>query len=273
MRYFLCCAAIALGACGGVHASLGAPHAPKGPAISAEGAASLPVGPMVEDPREVGARQARDRVIAYLIDVGHAEPHHRELVADRERREREHRLMSDAERAARLEADALQTRARVHAYLVALGAKERPPRPAPLPEEPGDAPVVGSVWGPGRWAWQGGQWVWSAGRWHEPAEADGGSDGTDLALGLLELALSAIGDDDDGGRHRVPDEGRVRDHRRGGGEAIVRDHREGKRDSTPIVRDHRESKRDSTPTVRDHRDRDSKKDDDDRKPVVRDHRR
>ncbi len=60
------------------------------------------------------------------------------------------------------------------------------------------------MWGAGRWAWQGGQWVWIAGSWREPAEAGGGGDGTDLALGLLDLALGAIADSDggDGGARR-----------------------------------------------------------------------
>ena len=308
MRYLLCGAVIALGACGGgVHGSLGGgARAPKGPATSAEAEARRPVGPIVEERGAAGAREEREEVIAYLVGVAHAEPHRHEIAAEHERRELERRLMSDAERAARREADALQTRARVRIYLVALGAKERPPRPAPLPEEPGEPPLEGAVWGPGGWAWRDGQWAWIPGSWREPRDhGDHGSDdlaGLDLALGILGAVLGdGDGDGDGGARRRSASiEGGVRDHRRGTGDPIVRDHRAGKRDDaapivrdhragrtsepvirdhrenkppapSPIVRDHRESARDQAPVVRDHRD--SKKDDDDRKSVTRDHRR
>ena len=306
MRYLLCGAVIALGACGGVHGSLGGgARAPKGPATSAEAEARRPVGPIVEERGAAGARVEREEVIAYLVGVAHAEPHRHEIAAEHERRELERRLMSDAERAARREADALQTRARVRAYLVALGARERPPRPAPLPEEPGEPPFEGAVWGRGGWVWRDGQWAWIPGGWG--GSSDEGGDriaGFDLAISILGAVLDDDGDGDGSGRRRrsATLEGGVRDHRRGDGDPIVRDHRAGKRDdATPIVRDHRagrssepvirdhreiklaapppivrehrehrESARDQAPVVRDHRD--SKKDDDEKKGT-RDHRR
>lgn len=245
------CVLMALAACGGhYHLELG--------------------GRAHEDPRAALAAEARGQVIAYLVDTGHADPSRRERLAEGERREVEHRLAADAEQAARLEADALQARAHLHAYLVALGAKERPARPAPRPEVAGDPPFPGAEWIAGDWRWEGTDWLWTDGSWVDAAAY--------VAAEAISVGLAAVAD-------RPTGERGVRDHRSRPvdpplvirDQPIVRDHRTGPRDEPPVVRDHRdhrESKHSDPPIVRDHRESksgSSKRDDD--KPQTRDHRR
>src|SRR5690606_2301655 len=62
---------------------------------------------------------------------------------------------------------ALAVRVDLRAYLVALGARERPPMPAPIAEVPGTPPFPGAEWIAGQWRWTGGQWIWEAGGWRD----------------------------------------------------------------------------------------------------------
>jgi hypothetical protein len=251
MRHLVGCALIAMAACGGRYHIGGSGRADA--AVTWQGGAPA---------------EARGQVIAYLVDTCHADPYRREHAADLERRERERRLNADAEQAARLEADALHARSRVRAYLVALGAKERPPKPAPQPEVPGEPPYSGAEWIAGDWRWEDTEWMWIDGSWSDrEVLGDAGGDWGGIGVG--------VGIGAGGGVAR----GGVRDHRAGKSEPIVRDHRAGK--SEPIVRDHRAGK--SEPIVRDHRDgrrgdpplvmsdhRGGRRDDS--PPIVRDHR-
>jgi hypothetical protein len=271
----------------------------------AEAEARLRVRVSYEDRRTVVAHEARGHVIAYLVGKCQADPGRRERVAAIERRERERRLAADAEHAARVEADALQARAQVHAYLVALGAKERPPKPPPRPEVPGDPPYEGAEWIAGDWRWEDTEWIWIDGLWSDPESFGGG--GVEVGVGIGGDRVrdhrdrTNIRDHRDGKPETILRDHRsdrpeqvIRDHRDGKPEKVVRDHRDGKRHDAPLImRDHRDGKRHDPPVVRDHRDREpresresresrdskssskskSKDDDDDRKPRTRDHRR
>ena len=246
----------------------------------------------------MGAYDARGRVIAYLVEECHADPQRRERAVELERREREHRLAADAEQAARLEVDALQARVRVRAYLVALGAKERPPKPPPRPEVAGDPPYPGAEWAAGDWRWEDTEWIWIDGSWSDPAWLEAGGDGGGIGLGLgagAEVVGSLVRD------HRTQRDPIIRDHRaqqdpvirdhRTQQDPIIRDHRERRSDPPLVIRDHRGGKGSEPPIVRDHREsrseprpsrseshearssKSKKDDDDDRKTITRDHRR
>ncbi len=292
MRHLLVCAVIAIAACAGRH------HTGIGGA-----------GPF-QDPRTAAAHDARGRVVAYLVEKGQADPGRRERLAAIERRERERRLSADAEHAARVEADAMHARSRVRAYLVALGAKARPPKPGPKPEVPGDPPYDGAEWIAGDWEWEDAAWVWIDGMWSDPDSFDlgggelGGEIGVGVGLGVGDRVVRDHRDRTSVRDHRTgKPETVLRDHRTGKPDRIVRDHRDrlvrdhrdGARHDAPLViRDHRDGRRDDSPIVRDHRggrDREAREvresresrdarskskdddDDDDRKPRVRDHRR
>jgi hypothetical protein len=247
--------------------------------VRAEAEAKLRVRVSYEERRRAMAYEARGWVVAYLVGKCQADPHRRERVAERERRERERRLVADAERAARLEADALQARAHLRAYLIALGAKERPPKPPPRPEEPGEPPFPGAEWTAGEWRWEDAAWAWIDGAWSEPTVfGDAGGDvGVDAGVGVGVGVGVGIGVNVGGDRvrdHRdLSDRTRgpaVRDHRDRTRAPVVRDHRGDQRHDRPLViRDHRGGKRDDRPpVVRDHRDGHRN----DPPPVVRDHR-
>jgi hypothetical protein len=212
----------------------------------------------------------------------------RERVA---REQREARIRVERERALAIEAEwsrrlgvALATRASLRAYLVALGARERPPMPAPLLENPGTPPFSDAEWIAGTWRWTGGQWIWQAGGWQDTTVfgatgqsggvIGGGSVGGSVEVGASwELPVSIGGSSSSAG---------VRDHRTGTpssspGGPTVRDHRTGSSSSTPngpTVRDHRTDSSgspSSEPAVRDHRDG-SSSGSSSSSPTVRDHR-
>jgi len=91
------------------------------------------------------------------------------LVAERERRE-----------AMMLELS-MRARTQLRGYLVAIGARERPPMPPAPPENPGAAPFSGATWVAGRWSWSGSVWVWSAGGWSDTSGGFGETGG-DVAV-------------------------------------------------------------------------------------------
>lgn len=187
----------------------------------------------------------------------------------------------------------MQARQRLRTYLVGLGARARPPRPAPRPELQPTQPADDAEWIAGEWIWEATAWVWYEGYWDWVGYVATGDDGSS------------------GGGY-----GGVRDHRRArGGSGRFRDHRNG-RDDTPspaststAIRDHRKGDRatfdrdtrdePSTPppaknessrpskdreettswssssgssSVRDHRDKSDDKRDND-SPTIRDHRK
>jgi hypothetical protein len=141
-------------------------------------------------------------------------------------------------------------------YLIWLGARLRPPRPAPLPEEPGASPYDDGEWISGQWIWTGIEWSWTRGGWRDNS-------------------TPIVRD------HRTSSDS-DRDHRSDNWSSNTRDHRTSdpsRSDNwSSNTRDHRsETKSESKPSVRDHRDNDDDKEkDDDKKdnaPRVRDHRR
>jgi hypothetical protein len=179
------------------------------------------------------------------------------LRAEREQREarlraeRERKLAIEMERARRIEV-ALSVRADLRAFLVALGARERPPMPAPLPEDPGAPPFTDAEWVAGVWRWTGGQWMWEAGGWRDTTMfGDAGSSGGPISIGGGSIS---IGGGSDAATHVEP----VRDHRSQPA-STVRDHRSEPatpEPKAPVVRDHRkdnDKNDESGPKVRDHR--------------------
>ena len=86
---------------------------------------------------------------------------------DRTTRHRDEQLELEADLAARYDA-ALSVRADVKLQLVAGGAVDRPPRPAPPHEQPPSAPFTGAVWVSGQYMWSGFSWEWQTGYWAQP---------------------------------------------------------------------------------------------------------
>ena len=208
---------------------------------------------------------------------------HEDAVAlERRESERRAREAADAEAIARMEAEAreqdrrlriaLGVRSEVVAYLLLLGAIEKPPMPDPMYEDPGEPPMSGAVWVAGEWVWQDAQWVWMSGAWSFPDDgysSTGGGIDVDVHVGGGSVTV--------GGGGSVT----VEDHRDGGsdgGTVEVEDHRDSGSDGGTVkVEDHRDEKKDEDrPKVRDHRDEDKKKKSktktDEDRPKVRDHR-
>lgn len=223
-------------------------------------------------------REARMR-IEYEARLRAEREREARLRLERERREarlraeRERQMAIEAERARRIEL-ALEVRADLRAYLVSLGARERPPMPAPLPENPGPPPFAGAEWVAGAWRWTGGQWIWEAGGWHDTTVfGAAGSVGGAVSVGGGAVGgVISVGGGYDAPTFTEP----VRDHRTlPTTTTTVRDHRSVTAEpSSTTVRDHRRNEPAST-TVRDHR-KDKDKDEDkqtDSGPRVRDHRR
>ena len=192
-----------------------------------------------------------------------------ELEAQRRAREAEleaQRRAKELERARRAEA-ALGVRAQLVAYLVSIGARERPPMPAAIAESPGAAPFSGAVWVAGRWIWSGSQWQWEAGGWKDTTMF--GATGSFIggaSVGAASVgAAITVGTDDvptavestranppavESRDHRTSTP--PRDHRSDPQPTTSRDHRTGQTESA--VRDHRkDDKKDDEPNVRDHR--------------------
>jgi hypothetical protein len=209
---------------------------------------------------EATAIYARQEYLAYLEGKCNARPGQRAL-------ERvEARLTADADLAQARDQAALHARATLRLQLLSLGAKERPPMPAPIAETPGPAPEPDAEWAPGYWSWESSEWEWQAGGWS--SDDDLIAAGHPIETGTRD-------------HRKIRD--RVRDHRdlddppvwRSLGKDTKRDE---KRDDQTT--DHRNSRQEHwTPSavdtgarVRDHRDekKDDKKDDD--KPLIRDHR-
>jgi hypothetical protein len=190
--------------------------------------------------------------------------------------ELEARRAREAENTRRIEV-ALSVRAELQASLVRIGARERPPMPALIAENPGSRPFDGAAWIAGHWQWTGGEWSWVAGGWRDTTTfgTSGSVGGAIVNIGATAATVvidpPAYTDPSISVTADVPVSTTVRDHRTSD-TPVVRDHRTK---DEPTVRDHRTK---DEPTVRDHR-----KDDDkpatpatpttDTKPVVRDHRK
>jgi hypothetical protein len=164
------------------------------------------------------------------------------------------------------EAAAREARRQIVDGLILLGARLRPPMPAPMPEAPGDRPFDGAVWIAGEWLWVDAVWTWRAGGWH---------DGETFTN---ERPVDNVTRD-----HRTEPSTITRDHRNDGGGGPGITTYDGGSSSSTNVRDHRSNRRDEpdqsprdNTVVRDHRDdkkSDDNNDDDKKKDVVRDHRR
>jgi hypothetical protein len=219
------------------------------------------------------AFEARQAYLAYLSGKCDAQPGHRDRVTEAERSQR---LTAYAAIAQRRDLAALSARDHLRAQLLALGAKQRPPMPAPQPEEPGTAPFEGAQWTAGYWEWQSGEWSWHDGGWTDPALFD------EFDYGYYAQDVANVRKHEDNNYH--PPTPGIRDHRKPRDHS--RDHRgsnESSRGWLDIAKEKSSGKSNDAPTVRDHRsddrrtwvpkdaDDDKKKDDD--KPIVRDHRR
>jgi hypothetical protein len=71
----------------------------------------------------------------------------------------------------------MRARIQMRAYLVAMGARERPPMPALRAEVAGASPFDGATWTAGHWTWTGVEWSWSAGGWTDRSVTFGASGG------------------------------------------------------------------------------------------------
>jgi hypothetical protein len=74
-------------------------------------------------------------------------------------------------------------RTQVTGYLVAMGARQRPPRPELQIEERGTPPFPDATWIAGRWDWNEPRWAWTwvAGRWTDSTRF--GNTGGDVVVG------------------------------------------------------------------------------------------
>lgn len=129
------------------------------------------------------AMEVRARWRVLLISWG-ADLEYRAKLEARARIEHDRRIAelaaADAELARRqaLTLDlAMHARIEMRAYLVAMGARERPPMPALRAEVAGSAPFDGATWIAGRWTWTGVEWSWSAGGWTDQSVTFGASGG------------------------------------------------------------------------------------------------
>ena len=160
------------------------------------------------------------------------------LVAERERRE-----------AMMLELS-MRARTQLRGYLVAIGARERPPMPPAPRENPGAAPFSGATWVAGRWSWSGSVWVWSAGGWSDTSGGFGETGG-DVAVQPVVVDAPVV-------EVPVVDAPVVTTTTTVIG-PVVRDHRtvtvRQPEHHEPVVRDHRSSSPPPSdkPKVRDHR--------------------
>jgi hypothetical protein len=246
-------------------------------------------------------RVERERLLAIRIEAERVERmrieaiHQRELairldaeraqVAERDRiraiHERELAIRLDAERAERarkaaLVAEleqrridgALRIRTQLTGYLVASGARIRPPRPEALAENPGSAPFPGARWTFGHWSWTNTQWLWTAGGWSDPDTfgATGGEVAVTRPVYVPEPVVTVV----------APPITIVRDAPVRPGVTIIGDHRNDApvvrtpsvRPGAPVIRDHREPIRPApAPVVRDQRRAPAPA------PIVRDHRK
>jgi len=185
----------------------------------------------------------------------------------REAHEREARARIDAQLAAaelervRLEQRRLElamtARTELRAYLVSIGARERPPMPALVAENPGTAPFSGAEWIAGHWTWTGTAWSWNAGGWRDASVSFGAAGGGEVVVGspavietpvVVPVIIDALSSTMSSSSSTTTSvSGGIRDHRT----VTVTPPRT---QSTPTVRDHREPAKPTTdPKVRDHR--------------------
>ncbi|MEO8846882.1 MAG: hypothetical protein ABI591_05605 [Kofleriaceae bacterium] len=129
------------------------------------------------------AMEVRARWRVLLISWG-ADVEYRAKLEARARIEHDRRIAelaaADAELARRqaLAIDlAMRARIEMRAYLVAMGARERPPMPELRTEIAGTAPFDGATWIAGHWTWTGVEWSWSAGGWTDRSVTFGESGG------------------------------------------------------------------------------------------------
>jgi hypothetical protein len=278
-----------------------------------------------------GSLALRGRYVRYLVGKCHADPHHRQREAERavqrtqlaldlrgrlylqlvgfgadpQHRAKLHLAAAERDRVAaerdRLAAElqlqlqhrADATRVAMVDFLIALGARLRPPMPPARPEDPGDAPFSDAVWIAGGWVWVDAEWQWRAGGWR-----DGTTFGGDVTVDnagwttrdhRTDAAAGGGGDTwttrdhrgDSGITVHIPSSSEDHGHPSpGAGSGLtVRDHR-GDRDDHVVVRDHRSgdkpTRKDDGKKDRDDnrdKDRDKDKDKDDGGTVTRDHRR
>ncbi|HEY4243883.1 MAG TPA: hypothetical protein VGM88_28915 [Kofleriaceae bacterium] len=120
----------------------------------------------------------REEYVAYFVGHCHGDAQRRARIEAAAQEQQ--RVHFEAERVRF--AAAVQFRSSVTDYLLASGARLRPPRPALIAEVSGVAPFPGAVWTAGRWAWHDDAWSWGwvAGGWSDPTRF--GETGGDAAV-------------------------------------------------------------------------------------------
>ncbi len=142
------------------------------------------------------AFELRARIEGELVGWGAVAGMRARLIAERQAAAAEVRIERDAIVQARLDAEqrrmtsALAARGEVRAYLVALGARERPAMPDPIDEPRGSAPFIGATWLDGHWTWSGEAWEWTKGGWDDP-RTFGPSGGPDPVGAAPSVGLEA----------------------------------------------------------------------------------
>jgi len=150
--------------------------------------------------RLAAAFELRARIEGELVGWGAVAGMHARLVAERQAAAAAVRIERDAIARARLDAEqqrmtlALAARGEVRAYLVALGARERPAMPDPIEERHGGVPFVGAIWLDGHWTWSGDAWEWTKGGWNDPRTfgPSGGSAPVVAAPSAVRVEVPAV---------------------------------------------------------------------------------
>lgn len=140
--------------------------------LAAEAAAAAQIRLDAEASAALELQRRRDAELAIRLDA------EARATADREAAANLRAQQAHAEAAIRQQRvdAALGVRLRLRAHLVARGAIERPPMPAPMPEDPGSQPFDGAIWVAGEWHWTGATWEWTVGGWTDAGTfADAGS--------------------------------------------------------------------------------------------------
>ena len=187
--------------------------------------------------------------------------HAAELAAAEAERQRRQALQLDL---------AIHARGELRAYLVAIGARERPPMPQLRPENPGAAPFDGAAWVAGYWSWSGTEWMWVGGGWKDTSGGFGATGGDTMvaAPAVIDTPVETVSTTTVVVEPPPPTTIYVEPPR---GTVVITPVRDHRHEAPPPVRDHR-----NEPTVRDHRTHPAPapavRDHRDDKPVVRDHR-
>ena len=147
--------------------------------------------------RVAAAFEVRGQIEGELAGWGAVAGMHARLVAEREAAAAAVSLERDAIAQAKLDAEqrrmtaAIAARGEVRAYLVALGARERPAMPDPIDEPHDTAPFAGATWLDGHWTWSGDAWEWTKGGWNDPRTFGPSGGAAQVGAARVEVPVSA----------------------------------------------------------------------------------